>query len=206
VRVIAVSSDPPAWVDRVRKSWWRQYFQIFFLAHFQRAALMILQTKVAEATRFIPMSRTWRGLWRLRSNLEEIERDMATFSSRFWFTEMSPQVQGQDLFTLLRRKIGSDALYRGVIEDKSLLTEWARTRYWEVINGWVIPIGLYFTAASVVAGPIAKWAGWFTYWRIPATGSMLTPDLRESITLFITVILLGVLSLVLWRLIWRAKT
>lgn len=206
-RVLAVSSpDPPAWVERVRSSWWRQYFLIFFLAHFQRAALMILQTRIAAATRFTSTALTWDGLWRLRSELEGIERDMALFSSRFWFTEASPQVQGQDLFTLLRQKIGSDALYRGVIEDKALLAEWARTRYWEVLNGWVIPLGLYFTAASVVANPIAKWMGWMTYRAVPVTGAMLTQDLRESITVFVTVMVLGALLLMLWQFKRRAKS
>ena len=207
-RVVAVDSSEghrPPWLDRVRTTWWRQYFQIFFLAHFQRAALMILQARVAEATQFVAMSRSLLGLWRLGNLLGEVERDMAVFSSRFWFSEVSPQAQGQDLFRFLRTKIRSDELYRGVIEDKSLLGDWVRTRYWDLINGLVLPIGLYFTAAGVLTGPLSRLAGWFTYRFVPATGSLLTPDLRDSITQLLTVFVFGALFLASWRLVWRTR-
>lgn len=207
-RVMAIGSpNPPPWVDRVRASWWRQYLLIFLLAHFQRAGLLTLESKFTEATRFLPMSKTYRGLWRLRKELEQIEGDMALFLSRFWFTEVSPQAQGQDLFALLRRQIGSEALYRSAIADKSFLTEWVRTRYWDIINDRVIPIGLYFTIISVLAGPVAKLMGLLTFCSFPCTGTVYTPEFRESAT-FLTIVFGGILIIyfVSWRLFGRAKS
>ncbi len=206
-RVIAIGADPPGWVERVRKTWWRQYFQIFFLAHFQRAALMILQNRVAEATRLFAGSRI-RSFLKLRKELEDIERDMAIFSSRFWFTEVSPQVQGQDLFRQLRERTGAEALYRGVIEDKSLLAEWARTRFWDFINLWIIPAGLSLTLADVIAPPLARWLGASTYSRFPFTGALLAPDLREFISLFaaVAVIVIFLIALLRLHLLWRQRS
>lgn len=205
VRVLRMKPGPmPDWVKRVRNTWRRQYFQIFFLAHFQRAALMILQNKVGEATQFIPMSRGWRKFSQLRAKLEEIERDMAIFSSRFWFAEASPQVQGQDLFALLRSRIKLETLYLGVVEDKGLLTQWARTHYWDLINEWVVPAGVYLAIASVLAGPAGKWAGAALVNLFPDCGPLSTPEARETICLLIGVLSFGAMWLAVWRLfVWR---
>lgn len=209
VRVTAAEPGPaPAWLNRTRKSWWRQYFQIFFLAHFQRVALTVLQTKVAEATPLIPDTRRLYRLVQLRASLEEIEREMANFSSRFWFREVSPQVQGQDLFALLRGAIGLESLYSNVIKDKTLLTEWARTRYWELINTWVVPAGLFLAIASAFSYPlqlVARGMGQLVYRIFPLTASLLTGGLREAVAESSLVVILGVLFLLLWRTVWRRE-
>ena len=52
----------------------------------------------------------------------------------------------------MRKRLSLDSLYEGVIDDKALLGNWVMAREeqrsarrWEVINLWVIPLGLAIT-------------------------------------------------------------
>src|ERR1017187_10341285 len=145
--VIAAPADRPPWFERIRTSWRRQHYQMFLLAHYQRAALLDLQDRIARAAD--------KARWddaALLSEIASIQHRVAVFSSGCSFLEISPQVQGQELYSLLRKRLALDSLYKGVIDDKALLGNWlvAReeqrsARRWEVINLWAIPLALAFT-------------------------------------------------------------
>jgi len=145
--VIGAPVDRPPWFERIRTSWRRQHYQMFLLAHYQRAALLDLQDRIARAAD----KAGWDDDALLRE-IESIRRRMAVFSSSCYFLEISPQVQGQELYSLLRKRLSLDSLYEGVIDDKALLGNWVMAREeqrsakrWEVINLWVIPLGLAIT-------------------------------------------------------------
>jgi hypothetical protein len=120
---------------------------MFLLAHYQRAALLDLQDRIARAAD--------KARWddaALLSEIASIQHRVAVFSSGCSFLEISPQVQGQELYSLLRKRLSLDSLYEGVIDDKALLGNWLMAREeqrsarrWELINLWVIPLGLAFT-------------------------------------------------------------
>ena len=159
--VIAAPADRPPWFERIRTSWRRQHYQMFLLAHYQRAALLDLQDRIARAAD----KADWDDAALLRE-VGSIQRRMAVFSSSCSFLEISPQVQGQELYSLLRKRLALDSLYEGVINDKALLGNWlvAReeqrsARRWEVINLWAIPLALAFTflGANVFVVPLQDW-------------------------------------------------
>jgi hypothetical protein len=133
---------------------------MFLLAHYQRAALLDLQDRIARAAD--------KAEWdddALLSEIASIQRRMAVFSSSCSFPEISPQVQGQELYCLLRKRLALDSLYEGVIDDKALLGNSVMAREeqrsalrWDAINRWVIPLGLAFTflGANVFIVPLQE--------------------------------------------------
>jgi hypothetical protein len=144
----------PVYIDRIRVSWRRQHYQIFLLAYYQRAALLVLQDRIANAAARIG----GRESKALADDIEGIERDMARFSSGRWFTEISPQIQGQELYELVATQLHLGAHYDGVIHDKALLGNWMaareerrREKMRDGINWFLIPIGL---TAAILNGQV----------------------------------------------------
>jgi hypothetical protein len=149
-----VLKTPHEHIERIRTTWRRQHYQMFLLAHYQRAALLVLQHRVSSAAARLQGKRQ-RDLLR---EIQEIQGEMAVFSSRQWFTEISPQIQGRELYSLIARQLELEALYDGVIHDKALLGNWAEARQgqrreeWrDRINRFVIPFAL---AAAVLNGHV----------------------------------------------------
>ena len=145
--VMAAPADRPPWFEQLRTRWRRQHYQMFLLAHCQRAVLLDLQERIARAA-----DKAGGDNAALLSEIEGIQNRMAVFSSSRSFREISPQVQGQELYSLLRKQLSLDSLYAEVINDRSLLGNWLIAREgqrsakrWEVINLWVIPLGLAIT-------------------------------------------------------------
>jgi hypothetical protein len=158
--VVEAPADRPTWFERIRTSWRRQHYQMFLLAHYQRAALLDLQDRIARAADKAP-----RDDAAFLGEIADVQRRMAVFSSNGSFLEISPQIQGQELYSLLRRRLSLDSLHKGVIDDKALLGNWVMAREgqrnakrWEVINLWVIPLGLAFTflGANVFVLPLQE--------------------------------------------------
>ncbi|MBX3517848.1 MAG: hypothetical protein KF815_13000 [Rhodospirillales bacterium] len=94
----------------------RHYFQLLLIAHFQKVALLTLSDRLSQALR------------RNESFAEDahtIERDILRFTNRYWFEDISAQLQGQELFTLIRKHLRTrqvyDQLAREVSETNAFL-------------------------------------------------------------------------------------
>jgi len=149
---------------RIRGTWRRQWFQLYLLAVFQRSKLLTMQDRVARLTAELH-HRTIKDA-DADAEVEAIQREFAFFSSRAWFTEVSPQIQGQELYELVKRQMSLDRLHRDVMEDKSLLTNWHLAHserrlnlWWGMANHWFIPLGLAwsFLGMNVVVEPLKCW-------------------------------------------------
>ncbi len=179
--------------ERMRKTWRRQQFQIFMLAHYQRAALLILEDRIARLAAGADSP----------SGIERLQGDIARFSSGHWFPEISPQIQGQELYQLLRRHLCLDTLYQSVIEDKSLLGNWLeareaieRDRLWNNINRRYLPAVLLVTAlgATIVTEPMkAMVLPWFC-----ETG--FSKDIQSLLAGLVVFVVLSLIVLPLWKL------
>lgn len=111
------SAEPAHVIERLRGTWRRQQYQIFFLAHFQRASLLVFQDLISKAASELGREMSDSSLM----SAEALQRKMVEFSSRFWFNEVSAQAQGRDLYELLKRQLDLERLYREVMDDKSAL-------------------------------------------------------------------------------------
>jgi len=102
-----------------------QYFLVFLIAHFQKAGLLMLSDRLIVALSCLDIQRveTVKAFKRsIRQTLEIFLR----FNHRYWFHEISNQVQLRDLYKMLCAHLGSDALYtevRDEVKDMSAYLE-----------------------------------------------------------------------------------
>jgi hypothetical protein len=92
------------------------YFLVFLLAHLQKAGLLMLSDRliVALSRLEIQQVETVKDFKRsIRQTLEIFLR----FNHRYWFHEISNQVQVRDLYRMLSTHLGTDALFAEVRDE-----------------------------------------------------------------------------------------
>ena len=109
-----------AWfIDReagVRGQFERQYFTLALIAHFHKAALLMLSDRLVVTLSRLDV----RDVESIKLFKRAIRRAMATFlgfAHRYWFNEISTQDQARDLFQMWRRHLGTERLYAEVREE-----------------------------------------------------------------------------------------
>jgi CorA-like Mg2+ transporter protein len=93
-----------------------QYFLVFLITHFQKAALLMLSDRLVVALSRLDIQdiETIRDFKRaIRHTLEIFLR----FTHRYWFHEISNQVQLRDLYGMLSGHLGTNALYAEVRDE-----------------------------------------------------------------------------------------
>ena len=93
-----------------------QYFLMFLIAHMQRAALLMFSKRLADAVDRLQIQdpESVKEFKRtIRQNFEIFLR----FNHRYWFHDLSDQVQLKALFQMCARHLGSDGLYADVKEE-----------------------------------------------------------------------------------------
>jgi hypothetical protein len=100
-----------------------QHFLLGLVAHFQKAALLMLRDRLVVAmTRMeIHDVETVRAFKRTIRHLKEI---FLRFTHRYWFHEISDQSLARDLYRLWARQLGTDALYDEVRNEILDMTEY----------------------------------------------------------------------------------
>jgi len=93
-----------------------QYFLVFLISHLQKAGLLMLSDRLIVALSRLDIQNveTIREFKRkIRQSLEIFLR----FTHRYWFHEISNQVQVRDLYKMLSGHLGTDALYEEVRDE-----------------------------------------------------------------------------------------
>lgn len=93
-----------------------QHFLLFLIAHFHRAALLMFSDRLAAAVSRLDVNdqaliREFRA--ETRSALETFLR----FTHRYWFSDVSDQVQARALFDQCRRQLRLDPLYADIRQE-----------------------------------------------------------------------------------------
>ncbi len=88
-----------------------QYFLLFLISHFHKAALLMLADRLVAAIKQLELhsAQSSEGFRRETFRLQEA---FMRFTQRYWFTEVSDQAQTRDLFRLQRMHLGNDELYK----------------------------------------------------------------------------------------------
>jgi hypothetical protein len=92
-----------------------QHFLLFMIAHFQKAALLMMSDRLVEALEKLDVVDTYsvRQFKRsIRSSFESFLR----FTHRYWFHEVSEQAHVRGLFQMCSTHLGLDPLYAEVKE------------------------------------------------------------------------------------------
>jgi hypothetical protein len=88
-----------------------QYFLLFLISHFHKAALLMLSDRLVAAIKRLEM-KSARSAAEFRRETYRVQETFMRFTQRYWFTEVSDQAQTRDLFRLQRMHLGNDDLYK----------------------------------------------------------------------------------------------
>jgi len=88
------------------------YFQMGLIAHFHKAALLMLWDELAQA-----VANSQNEPRKFRNDVDKILRKLLQFTHRYWFTEVSNQVQAKELFDMWSKHLGSRELFDRVMKE-----------------------------------------------------------------------------------------
>jgi hypothetical protein len=96
------------------------YLQMGLIAHFHRASLLMFSDRLSHEVAQLKRS-ALRGAFRTR--VQRLQIDLLDFISRYWFTEISNQVQARELFALWSKHLGTQELYQDVMHEIRTVNE-----------------------------------------------------------------------------------
>lgn len=106
-------ADSGAWVFPELLAYFRHhYFQMGLLIYLQYSSLLIFSDRLSEA-----VSHARSDQKRYRELIDRAATDFAIFSDRYWLTDVSNQVQGQELYDLWVRRLRLRELF-GQVRDE----------------------------------------------------------------------------------------
>lgn len=88
-----------------------QYFLLFLICHFHKAALLMLSDRLVAAVKRLEAS-SRRSAREFRREIYRLQEAFMRFTQRYWFADVSDQVQARDLFRMQRAQLDSEQLYR----------------------------------------------------------------------------------------------
>ena len=93
-----------------------QYFLVFLIAHFQKAGLLMLSDRLIVALSRLDIQKV-ETVKEFKRSIRQTLEIFLRFNHRYWFHEISNQVQLRDLYKMLSGHLGSDALYTEVRDE-----------------------------------------------------------------------------------------
>jgi hypothetical protein len=102
-----------------------QYFLVFLIAHFQKAGLLMLSDRLIHALSRLDIQQV-RTIREFKRSIRQTMEIFLRFNHRYWFHEISNQVQLRELYRMMSAHLGSDALYaevRDEVKDMSAYLE-----------------------------------------------------------------------------------
>jgi hypothetical protein len=90
-----------------------QQFLLFLIAHFHKAALLMLSDRLVAATKLLDPGRPTR-LTDFRKETFRLQETFLRFTQRYYFNEVSDQAHARALFRMHRQHLGTDELYSEV--------------------------------------------------------------------------------------------
>lgn len=100
-----------------------QFYQIGLIANFNKAALLSLSNRFSRAVERLNV-RSYESVKQFKKHVRETLEVFLRFNHRYWFHEISNQVQASDFFKRWSHQLGSDALYQEVREEARDINEY----------------------------------------------------------------------------------
>ena len=116
----------PFYTSQIRANFQHHYFRMGLIVHFHRASILGLRDALADATRLKDEEK--------RRALTKVQEGMVAFRSRFWFREVSTQLQGQEIFRWWSDLLGNQELFLQVSADVDAAAVLVRTQQEEIEN------------------------------------------------------------------------
>ena len=87
-----------------------QYFLLFLIAHFQKAALLMLSDRLVHAISQLEIDDP-ASVRMFRSKVSHTQEIFLRFTHRYWFHAVSDQAQSRDLFSMMSRHLETGDLF-----------------------------------------------------------------------------------------------
>jgi len=100
-----------------------QYFLLGLIAHFHRVALLMLSDSLVVAVSRLDLADP-ESIRAFRRNIRQTFEIFLRFSHRYWFHEVSDQVQMKELFAMWRRHLATEDLYQEVRDELQDMTQY----------------------------------------------------------------------------------
>jgi hypothetical protein len=100
-----------------------QFYQIGLIANFNTAALLSLSNRFSRAVERLNV-RNYESVKQFKKHVRETLEVFLRFNHRYWFHEISNQVQASDFFQRWSHQLGSDGLYQEVREEARDINEY----------------------------------------------------------------------------------
>ena len=100
-----------------------QFYQIGLIAHFHKAALLSLSNRFSRAVERLNV-RDFESVKNFKRDVRQTLEVFLRFNHRYWFHEISNQVQASDFFKRWSNELDSDALYDEVREEARDINEY----------------------------------------------------------------------------------
>jgi len=132
------------------------YFKLGLIAHFHRASLLSFEQRTAEAVESLQHEDELdqRGREEYERTMSQIHRDLVRFRSKYWFTEVSNQPQGIELFDLWSRHLGTvemfDEVFREVDDATEIVHRWNEKRQSDSQSRLTIVAALFLILSPVL--------------------------------------------------------
>jgi hypothetical protein len=134
-----------------------QYFLLFLIAHFHRAALLSMSDELAVAMNRLTVGDT-RSVRAFKRVIRQTMEVFLRFTHRYLFQEVSNQALARSLFSRLTRHLGNEALYQEVRHEVTDMNDYldsdsARRQANTILRLTVVTIvGLIGTIATGILG------------------------------------------------------
>ncbi len=92
------------------------FYQIGLIAHFHKAALLSFSNRFSRAVERLDVNNI-ESVKDFKRNVRQALEIFLRFNHRYWFHEISNQVQASDFFMRWRQELGTDHIYREVREE-----------------------------------------------------------------------------------------
>ncbi len=95
------------------------YFKLNLIAHFHRASLLVFKKRLADAVEELQQSKVCseQRLKQFEQEISGIQLDLLAFRNMYWFTEISNQIQPQELFDMQSKHLRNRELFQTVFEE-----------------------------------------------------------------------------------------
>ena len=115
------------------------YFSLFLIGLFHRASLLQFKHRLGEAADALLENKPQALLeWQFQEDSRRLSKEVMRFRTLYWFSEISNQIQGIELFSKLREHLNLEALFNDVVADiesaDAMLKQWNEERQTQAAN------------------------------------------------------------------------
>ena len=134
-----------------------QYFLLFLIAHFHKAALLSISDELAVAMNRLTVGDT-ESVKQFKRTIRQMMEVFLRFTHRYWFHEVSNQALARSVFARLSRHLGTEEMYEEVRKEVTDMNEYldsdsARRQANTILRLTVVTIlGLIGTIATGALG------------------------------------------------------